>query len=767
MNLLLNYICSLAAEGETALIVRQKPIGNELQFHADGAIKATWPAMLPTAKVKPDWAIYGNTASFIIDRFKDGHPSASAANCEYVLVMVLDDVGTDKVPNTCPLPPTWVMETSPGSFQWGYAFSVQPRKGEFAAAIKAIAEAGYTDKGAINAVRNFRLPGSINLKPGKDNFAAVLVEFNPEREYTLEELCAAMNVTPGPVEAVYSPVRVADDGGDDVMAWLSDNGMVISNPNQEGWAGVICPNSVEHTDGNPEGRYLPSTRAFCCLHSHCTELTSRVFLDWVADNGGPRHDPGLRDELLTRAMDSALSKLTPTEQFPNSGALVVAETERKEMARLEKEDWYGRFAYVLDDDAYFDIGDRREVSRSSFNALFRHIGCKSIHNARKIEASACFDENREAKGAATIVGVTYAAGGDVFVTRDGQQYGNRWRDARPLSVMGTRPVAGDVSRWLTHLERLIPVDFEREHLLNVMAHKVQFPGHKINHAILMGGTHGSGKDTLFAPFFWAIGGASKTNCSLVKNEDLTSQWGYALECEVMEIAELRQSEAKDRRSLENTLKPIIAAPPELLPINRKGLHPYMALNRVLVVAFSNERAAITISTEDRRWFCLWAECDKLPEAEAVGLWNWYKNRGGFEAVAHYLATRDVSAFNPSAPPPMTEAKAIMTEQGQSMAEAFIVDLIERKQGDFARGVVASPFTLLCDRLQGLAPPGTKIPPAALMHALKACRWVDCGRLASHELPNKKHVFCAPDQLHLSKSELRRLAEAPTGARLAG
>jgi hypothetical protein len=759
MNLLLNYICSLAAEGETALIVRQKPIGNELQFHADGAIKATWPAMLPTAKVKPDWAIYGNTASFIIDRFKDGHPSASAANCEYVLVMVLDDVGTEKVPNTCPLPPTWIMETSPGSFQWGYAFSEQPRKGEFAAAIKAIAEAGYTDKGAINAVRNFRLPGSINLKPGKDNFAAVLVEFNPEREYTLEDLCAAMRVIPGPVEAVYSPVRVADDGGDDVMAWLSDNGMVISNPNQEGWAGVICPNSVEHTDGNPEGRYLPSTRAFCCLHSHCTELTSRVFLDWVADNGGPRHDPGLRDELLTRAMDSALSKLTPTPQFPNSGALVVAETERKEMARLEKEDWYGRFAYVLDDDAYFDIGDRREVSRSSFNALFRHIGCKSIHNARKIEASACFDENREAKGAATIVGVTYAAGGDVFVTRDGQQYGNRWRDARPA------PVAGDVSRWLTHLERLIPVDFEREHLLNVMAHKVQFPGHKINHAVLMGGTHGSGKDTLFAPFFWAIGGASKTNCSLVKNEDLTSQWGYALECEVMEIAELRQSEAKDRRSLENTLKPIIAAPPELLPINRKGLHPYMALNRVLVVAFSNERAAITISTEDRRWFCLWAECEKLPEAEAVGLWNWYKNRGGFEAVAHYLTTRDVSAFNPSAPPPMTEAKAIMTEQGQSMAEAFIVDLIERKQGDFARGVVASPFTLLCDRLQGLAPPGTKIPPAALMHALKACRWVDCGRLASHELPNKKHIFCAPDQLHLSKSELRRLAEAPTGARL--
>ena len=111
----LEFLISLAPEGETALIVRQKPMlkDGEMQFHADGAIKCTWPAMLPTARIKPDWAIYGNTASFIIDRFKDGHVSASAANCEYVLVMVLDDVGTKaKVP---PLEPTWKIETSPGS----------------------------------------------------------------------------------------------------------------------------------------------------------------------------------------------------------------------------------------------------------------------------------------------------------------------------------------------------------------------------------------------------------------------------------------------------------------------------------------------------------------------------------------------------------------------------------------------------------------------------------------------------------------------------
>jgi hypothetical protein len=112
--------------------VRQKPQlkDGEVQLHADGAVKCTWPAALPARSMRAGESWYGNTASFILDRFKDGHVSASRDNCEYVLVMVLDDVGDSaKAPNTPPLPPTWIMETSEGSYQWGYGFSEQPTKG--------------------------------------------------------------------------------------------------------------------------------------------------------------------------------------------------------------------------------------------------------------------------------------------------------------------------------------------------------------------------------------------------------------------------------------------------------------------------------------------------------------------------------------------------------------------------------------------------------------------------------------------------------------
>lgn len=732
---MIDYLSSLAGEGETFLIVKQKPKGKGF----------TYPAFLPR-KYAPGGAWYGNTGSFIFDRFRDGHVSASSANIEYVLVMVLDDIGTKSRAPT--LPPTWVMETSPGNFQWGYTFSEQPTKHEFAAAIIAIAAAGYTDPGAINPVRNFRIPGSINHKNG---FESRLAEFRPGYEYTLDEICAALEVTPGAHGNGSVQTIAVDAAPDDVIEWLFGRGEVLERGNSSGWWGIKCPNSAEHSDGQIGARYLPASRAFACFHGHCQDLGSEQFLAWVAAKGGPKHAHGFRSELVASLMQGVAAKLNPTPAFPDAAAAQIAQVEQREMGRIDKSEWWAKWAYVQDDDAYFSLDDRRLIGRSTFNATYRHVGCLSIHNGRKIEASVSYDENRQAKGARSLTAITYAAGESVLVSREGLVYGNRWRDHRPA------PIPGDPGPWLRHVARMIPDPLERTHFLSALAHKVQFPGIKINHAILIGGNHGSGKDTLMAPFFWAIGGDTKSNCSLVKNDELTSQWGYALECEVMEIAELRQSDVKDRRAIENTLKPLIAAPPELLPVNRKGLHPYLALNRIFVVAFSNERGAISLPSEDRRWFVLWCETDRLPVADADALWNWYTRQNGFGAVAHYLMTYDVSAWSPTAPPPMTEAKAILVESAMSPAEAVLVAAIRGRSGDFACGVIGSPFHSVLDRVQ--FPIHVKTPPqAALFHALKEAGWVDVGRIHSREYSSKKHIFCAPELVGAARSDLRAVVE---------
>jgi len=767
----LDFLQGLTFEGETILVVRQKPtlVDGEMQYHADGAIKCAWPAMLPSEKSNKPGAWYVNTASFIESRFKSGRPSASAANCEHILFLMLDDVGTkSRIPQ---LEPTWKIETSPGNYQWGYAFEpdAQPKKGDFAAAIRAIAGAGYTDPGACNPVRNVRIPGSINIKPGRGDFAAVVTEFHPQRLFTLPQICAALGVTPG--EADTSSIRaalVADDGGDDVFAWLGSQSLVISNPNAEGWAGIVCPNHAQHSDGNPEARYHPASRSFCCYHGHCGDIHSQEFLDWVAANGGPEHEHGTRSELLAKTLAPALMALgvdveagdhgQPGGMFSDAAGPRIERIEQQSRERIQRSEWPERYAYSAVDDSYFDCISRILLSRRAFNALHRAVDCRSINGGRKIEASNYYDEIRDAEAAPVLAGIMYAAGEPAVFSRNGELFGNIWIDARE-----PRPAAAiaeaDIKPWLDHAAELIPSEDDRRQIFDAMAFKLQHPGIKINHAILHIGLPGAGKDTFWHPFLWAIGAR---NVSIVSTEELNSTFTYWKEAEVVVINELRQSEAKDRRALENHIKPLLAAPPETLVINRKGQHPYQILNRGFVLAFSNASAAINISSNDRRWAPYRSPAKAMDEQQARHLWRWMYS-GGRAAVAGWLYARDVSGYNPAGRPQMSEDKKLLIAAGRTVAEEYLIELIGSREGDFAAGIIAGPWFALCDRLQGAAPLGAKIYPDALKHALEECGWVDRGRVMSRSHTAPRHVYIVGDLEALSNSQLRELLESPPQA----
>jgi len=749
------WYASLAPEGETALVVRQKPI-RPPAFHADGSPKCTYIPLLPSARVDPSWSVFGNTGSFIIDRFPDGRPVAQARCVEYPLVLMLDDVGTkSRVP---PVPPTWVIESSPDNYQYGYAFTEDgvPTGAQFVQTVKNLAELGYTDPGAGGLVRNFRLPGSINLKRG--GFAARLVEFHPERQFTYLQLCDAFGVVPDAPDAdarAWSPVAgLTDDGADDVWSWLLEQGLVASRPNAEGWAAVMCPNAAEHTDGNPEGRYAPANRAYCCLHGHCVDLDSRMFLDWVAEQGGPKREPGLREELLAATMAAALSKLPTGVPMAEAAAEALAEVQAREHQRLQAAELHDHWAYVVSDDGYFNLDARTEVTRRSFNAIYAHLEFRSPHGkGGLIQASQWFDAYRQPRDARVLAGITYAPGLPALVERDGDVLGNRWQDARP-----GRPIAAQgAGLWLAHLESLLPDAAERDALLDVLAFKLQRPDVKVNHGVLLAGHAGCGKDSLMAPFLRAVCGPHQRNRGLVQGDELNGQFGYHLECEVLVLNELRDSDANARRALANKLKPLLAAPPEYLSVNRKGLRPYDAINRMLVVAYSNEQVPLVIDSSDRRWLALRCAGGRMDPADAELLWSWYA-AGGYDAVSEYLYARDVAKFNPGAAPIRTRYWETLVSDGRSPAEELLIDMIEHRVGEFATGVIASPFSALCSRIQAGNLSGIRIAKAALLHALAECGWLDCGAVSSREYPTKKQVYCAPQLADYSKSDLRRMVE---------
>jgi hypothetical protein len=445
----------------------------------------------------------------------------------------------------------------------------------------------------------------------------------------------------------------------------------------------------------------------------------------------------------------------PTGPESEEHAQAQAAADERDPSLLEVGEWHKRFAYVVPDDGYFDIQQCVEYSRNSFNALYRHVRCHSIHasasgGARRVEAATSYDENRAAMRGRMLQGITYAPGRAVLCEHVGQVFGNKWRNARPDCV------GGDPGPWLAHVERLISDPAERQHLLDAMAFKVQNPGVKINHALLIGGVPGAGKDSMIAPLLYAIGGENKTNCTSVEAAELQQVWGYFLENEVIIFNELRQSEAIDRRALENRLKPILAAPPELLTVQRKGQHPISVVNQSLVIGMTNYRDAIAIPSEDRRWWVTWTDAPRMREEDSLALWAYFK-AGGLQAGAAYLRQRDVSRFNPSATPPWTDAKTIMVGSARTGAESWLVERIEKKALEFRHGYACGPWQAVVDRLQDHAPQNVRLNVPALLHALAECGWTDVGLVKTKRYGTRRHIWLSPDWRG-TKTEARDAAE---------
>lgn len=730
-----SFLAGLAPEGETLLIVRQKA------YTSNGARKSAWLPQLPSDHREPGRAWYANTGSFRPPS-EDWKPAASMSFCTRVLCMVLDDIGTKS--RKPPLPPTWVMETSESNFQWGYAFSAPPPSPDlYSAAIKAIAKKGYTDPGSTNAVRNFRIPGSVNLKDGRGGFVSRLVQFKPERRFSLDEICLALGVTPGDPEPRYVPPTVlyGRNGEDSLLRWLEEQRLVLGPPDTDGWMSIICPNARQHTNGDNAARYNTRTRVFKCFHGHCVEFDTSSFLSWVAAHGGPDVQAGIRDDLTDDLLRTTVSKIPPTplkEQADDGiaetqelGAVRERERERQKalLACLKRD-----YGYIHPDDSYVHLPSKTVYTRKAFNALYRGLRFKSkFGRARKdgsisandIEASVWFDQIRDDIGAPVFDGLTYAPGEKDCVRMVNKEYFNIWEDARPKVLS---PGAFDVAQaepWLAHVKDLVPDAVIRNHLLDIMAFKLKNPKVKINHGVLLGGVQGCGKDTLFAPFFWAVCGPDGKNRAMLDNDRIQNQWGYHLESEIVVINELKEPLFADRRALANRLKPLLAAPPMMNDVNKKGMHPYPALNRSLVIAFSNYRVPLSLPADDRRFLVIWAEA---PSRNLSVLWRWYRD-GGFAAVAQWLWVRDVSAFDPGEPPPMTDAKRLLIDGGRTLAEANLIGLMRDKKGPFGGGVIEGSLDDIVANAQPFMPDGVKLHQGVLLDALQEGGWrpYDLGR----------------------------------------
>jgi hypothetical protein len=102
--------------------------------------------------------------------------------------VVLDDVGTKIDVARVTLPPSWMLETSPGNFQVGYILTEPIKDAAHADRfMKAVIDAGLCDPGAGGpTARLCRLPNAVNGKTDPA-FECRLDQWEPARRYTVAE----------------------------------------------------------------------------------------------------------------------------------------------------------------------------------------------------------------------------------------------------------------------------------------------------------------------------------------------------------------------------------------------------------------------------------------------------------------------------------------------------------------------------------------------------------------------------------------------------
>ena len=235
------------------------------------------------------------------------------------------------------------------------------------------------------------------------------------------------------------------------------------------------------------------------------------------------------------------------------------------------------------------------------------------------------------------------------------------------------PKAGDVTPWLSLIEKVFPDQVE--HIVAWFAHRVQRPAEKINHALVLGGEPGIGKDTILEPVKQAIG---PWNFADVSPKKILGRFNGYLKSVILRVSEARDLGEFDRYAFHDHMKVFIAAPPDVLHIDEKNLKEYYIFNLCGVVITTNHKTdGIYLPADDRRHFVAWSNLTK--DAFAPDYWRklyrWYRN-GGNEHVAEHLRRVDLSSFDPKAPPRKTQAFWEIANANRAPEDAELADLLD-------------------------------------------------------------------------------------------
>jgi hypothetical protein len=323
--------------------------------------------------------------------------------------------------------------------------------------------------------------------------------------------------------------------------------------------------------------------------------------------------------------------------------------------------------------------------------------------------------------------------------------------------------ASDAGPWLDHLRKIYPED--AGHILNWSAHRVQQPQEKINHALVLGGLQGIGKDTLLEPVKYAVG---PWNFREVIPAHLLGRFNSFVKAVILRVNEgrdLGEADRVNRFTFYDHTKIYTAAPPDVLRVDEKHLREHYVFNVLgLLITTNYKTDGIYLPPDDRRHYVAWSNLTKgdFETAYWNRIWGWY-HTGGFEHVAAYLSEFDISAFDPKAPPPQTSAWWDIVSANSAPEDADLADTIDALNTLDKHGTAKPPDALTIKQLvaaaSGAFAEWLSKSRRAIPHRLERCGYVPVKNPAAKDgvwkINGKREWIYARAELPLA----RRIAAA--------
>jgi hypothetical protein len=590
-------------------------------------------------------------------------------------LVVLDDIGTKIDPADIPqaLKPTFIIESSPGNFQWGFVFEEPVDDVDQASLlIKLVFSTGFTDTGGALCNKVVRLPCGINGKKRSPHgdFEVHLVHHNgplwtPQKLLEALELSVKWEDAIKDIEntarrylvkaqgaAIWTPAALPTAEGviDPVAEWLYENGQVRNQTNE--WLHIRCPWAHEHSAGGTDmAGYSPLgwgtgpfqvSRGFHCFHDHCSERKTQEFLQHVWQESGlnfpvmePCYDMSSRYVYDAEGNDAWNIK-DPGMRYP------MPYTNMKGV-------------------------EKGKVTRFTTSGSLTQVSAPAVW----------YDS------LATVVahGVTYAPSTPLPLTKD--RHGRlRVNTYMAPDYPEHNPVMSQVQPLLDHIRWLIPDDEEHAYFLDWLTCKVKYPGFRGAGIIMVAPVEGTGRSTLgdilrelfvpsnveSIPFRELVGGgqfnAWVENLLLIVEETLAMEAGAA------------EWRAYDR--LKEMLDPRTSS----VRVNPKHGHHRISEVCTSFLMFSNHADAIKLPDGARRFYAVqnpstvkspgyytalndWKNClneDRTP-VWASHVWN-------------YFMRREVDVEAMTAPPKVSQAMISMREAGQSPLDIILAAMQE-------------------------------------------------------------------------------------------